>query len=162
MVNSPRVSLADRYDVISDRTSEIAAKANHHKGNCHQSGNSSGSKLVSMLAKTIHGSAISMASLERNPRTFSGMTFLLATQNPTMPIPSSTSTDCSTTRKISILCLTQRNSYLCNNIQSSLRKQRNSLPMPYQFTTSKPGLAIPLPVFLLRYGHQSRCRRRLF
>ena len=95
----------------------MAAKRNHHIGNCHQPGYSAGEKLTSMLEKTRQGRAISMASRVSKPRTFSGMIPLLAIQNPMSPIPRSTSTDCSTMIKISILSIPPQRKWILRHVE---------------------------------------------
>ena len=103
MANSPLVSFRETNMVMRVKVNDMAAKTNHHKGNCHQFGNSAGEKLTSILEKTIQGRAIFIANWMRNPWTFSGIAFLLATQNPIIPIPRSTTTASNTQRKTSKL-----------------------------------------------------------
>ena len=98
MANSPRVSYRETNMVMRVKVNDMAAKTNHHRGNCHQLGNSAGEKLTSILEKTIQGRAMFTDSWMRNPCTFSAIAFFLAIQNPIMPIPKSISTASNTQR----------------------------------------------------------------
>ena len=79
-----------------------AVKPAHQSGSCHQFGKLWGLKLMTMLAKTVAGKAISMTSVERTEMTFSGKMRRRVIHRPMKPIPSSTRTDWRTTLKICI------------------------------------------------------------